>query len=158
MRFLIAAAVAALLGLPAAAQRPTPLPTAAKAQGPKPAPAAAKAARPAALVPTRPARLACAPLAGQVFDPNGAPLMGATLLVKGTQQVYVTDVEGRFQLTAPVYQGQVVAVQAAGFVIRDVPLTDCTLPRLVLERKADAHIRRSGKRTGQVVRIGKMKL
>ena len=151
MRFLFAlAALVALLVSPAAAQRPKPTPTAARAQRPKPAPAAAAAARSG--------RMACAPLAGQVFDPNGTPLMGATLLVKGTQQVYVTDVEGRFQLTAPVYQGQVVAVQAAGFVIRDVPLTDCTLPRLVLERKADAHIRRSGKRTGQVVRIGKMKL
>lgn len=146
MRFLLAAVVAAtLLSPPAEAQRRKPAPPTAEA--PK-RPAAAPA-------PARSGRLACAPLTGQVFDPNGAPLVGATLLVKGTQQVYVTDAEGRFQLTAPVYQGQVLAVQAAGFIIRDVPLADCTLPRLVLERKADARIKRSGKRAGQVLRIGK---
>ncbi len=37
-----------------------------------------------------PARLACAPLVGQVFDPNGKPLKGATLLIKGSHEVYVT--------------------------------------------------------------------
>jgi len=102
----------------------------------------------------RPIQLACAPIAGQVFNPNGQPLVGATLLIKGTHQVCVTDAEGRFQLTAPVYAGQVLAVQAAGFATRDVPLADCALPRLVLEQMAGAHIKHSGKRAGQVTRVG----
>ncbi|GAC1371187.1 MAG: hypothetical protein NVSMB30_10610 [Hymenobacter sp.] len=100
-----------------------------------------------------PQRLACAPLGGRVYDPNGRPLVGATLLVKGTHQVYVTDSEGKFYLTDPVYQGQVLAVDAAGFTTREVLLTDCTLPRLVLEQATDAHIKRSGKRAGQVTRL-----
>ena len=98
-------------------------------------------------------RLACAPLDGQVFDPNGQPLLGATLLIKGTHQVYVTDSEGKFLLTEPVYQGQVLTVQAAGYIARDVSLDDCTLPRLVLEQAVGAHIKRSGKRAGQVIRL-----
>ena len=98
-------------------------------------------------------RLACAPLSGQVFDPNGQPLLGATLLIKGTHQVYVTDSEGKFLLTEPVYQGQVLTVQAAGYIARDVSLDDCTLPRLVLEQAVGAHIKRSGKRVGQVIRL-----
>ena len=98
-------------------------------------------------------RLACAPLDGQVFDPNGQPLPGATLLIKGTHQVYVTDSEGKFQLTEPVYQGQVLTIEAAGYVPRDISLADCTLPRLVLEQATGAHIRRSGKRAGQVTRL-----
>ena len=101
----------------------------------------------------KPTRLACAPLIGQVFDPNGQPLRGATLLVKGTHQVYVTDSEGKFQLTDPVYEGQVLAVGAAGYTPQDVPLTDCTLPRLVLEKAAGARIKQKGKRAGQVVRL-----
>lgn len=98
-------------------------------------------------------RLACAPLAGQVFDPNGQPLLGATLLIKGTHLVYVTDSEGNFQLTDPVYQGQTLTVQAAGYNSRDISLADCTIPRLVLEKTAGARIKRSGKRAGQVIRL-----
>ena len=71
-------------------------------------------------------RLACAPLGGQVFDPNGQPLLGATLLIKGTHQVYVTDSEGKFLLTEPVYQGQVLTVQAAGYTAREVSLDNGT--------------------------------
>lgn len=110
--------------------------------------------RPEKVAPTRRPRLACAPLAGQVFEPNGQPLVGATLLIKGTHQVYVTDTEGKFQLIEPVYQGQVLTVQAAGYSSREVSLDDCTLPRLVLEQATGARIIRSGKRAGQVVRLG----
>lgn len=101
----------------------------------------------------RPLRLACAPLAGQVFDADGRPLAGATLLVQGTQRVYVTDAGGQFRFTEPVYQDQVLTVQAAGYVPREVPLADCTLPRLVLEQAAGARIKRSGTRAGQVTRL-----
>jgi CarboxypepD_reg-like domain len=103
--------------------------------------------------PTARPRLACAPLDGQVFDPNGQPLLGATLLIKGTHQVYVTDSEGKFLLTDPVYQGQTLTVQAAGYNSRDIALVDCTIPRLVLEKAAGARFKRSGKRAGQVIRL-----
>jgi hypothetical protein len=79
--------------------------------------------------------------------------MGATLLVKGTHQIYVTDSEGKFQLTDPVYEGQVLTIGAAGYNPQDVPLTDCTLPRLVLEKDPTARIKRNGKRAGQVTRL-----
>ena len=98
-------------------------------------------------------RLACAPLLGIVFEPNGQPLVGATLLVKGTHQVYVTDSEGKFQITDVVYQGQELTVGAAGYRPQDVTLSDCTLPRLVLAKDPTARIKRSGKRAGQVIRL-----
>lgn len=98
-------------------------------------------------------RLACGPLMGMVFEPNGQPLVGATLLVKGTHQVYVTDSEGKFQITDVVYQGQELTVGAAGYRPQDVALNDCTLPRLVLAKDPTARIKRSGKRAGQVVRL-----
>ncbi|MBF9238802.1 carboxypeptidase-like regulatory domain-containing protein [Hymenobacter sp. BT683] len=100
-----------------------------------------------------PMRLACAPIIGKVYDPNGDPLVGATLLIKGTHQVYVTDSEGKFMFTEPVYEGQVLTIGAAGYTPLDVPLTECTLPRLVLEQADDARIKRNGKRAGQVVRL-----
>ena len=101
----------------------------------------------------KPMRLACAPLLGVVFDPNGQPLVGATLLVKGTYQVYVTDSEGKFQLTDAIYQGQKLTVGAAGYRTQDIALDDCSLPRLVLEKLPGAHIKRTGKRAGQVTRL-----
>jgi len=107
---------------------------------------------------TRPARMACVPLVGKVYDPNGKPLVGATLLIKGSKQVFLTDTSGHFNLATTVYEGQVLTVQAAGFKIREVPLVDCTLPRLVLERNPEAHLKRNGKRAGQVTRIGHSKL
>jgi hypothetical protein len=101
----------------------------------------------------RSGRLACVPLVGKVYDPNGNPLVGATLLVKGTHDIYVTDSEGKFLLANTVYEGQQLTVGAAGYIPQDVPLTDCTLPRLVLEKDPTAHIKRSGKRVGQVTRL-----
>jgi hypothetical protein len=101
----------------------------------------------------RPMRLACAPLTGIIYEPNGQPLVGATLLVKGTHDVYVTDSEGKFRLTDPVYQGQTLVVGAAGYTPQEIALTDCTLPRLVLEQAEGARIKRSGKRAGQVMRL-----
>ena len=98
-------------------------------------------------------RLACAPLQGQVFEANGRPLLGATLLVKGTHQVYVTDSEGKFQIPDVVYQGQQLTIGAAGYVTQDVALEDCSLPRLVLTKDPTAHIRRNGRRAGQLIRL-----
>ena len=113
----------------------------------------AMSARPAASGAARPMRLACAPITGTIFEANGRPLVGATLLVKGTHDVYVTDSEGKFRLTDPVYQGQTLVVGAAGYTPQEIALTDCSLPRLVLEQAEGARIKRNGKRAGQVVRL-----
>ncbi|WP_210521258.1 carboxypeptidase-like regulatory domain-containing protein [Hymenobacter terricola] len=150
MRLLLLIAAFGAVGSarPALAQRATaPGPTASSAQN-----RIALAGRPEATA-AKPMRLACAPLVGQVFEPNGKPLVGATLLVKGTHQVYVTDSEGKFQFTETIYQGQELTVGAAGYIPHDIALDDCTLPRLVLEKDPTAHIKRTGKRAGQVIRL-----
>lgn len=150
--FLVTALVIVCGARPVAAQRASSLRSTATSSSVK-APIAL-ANRPNADTPVDgPQRLACAPLLGQVFDPNGQPLVGATLLVKGTHQVYVTDSDGKFQLTDAVYQNQVLTIGAAGYIPRDIALDDCTLPRLVLEKDPDARIKRTGKRAGQVIRL-----
>ncbi|WP_167856576.1 carboxypeptidase-like regulatory domain-containing protein [Hymenobacter metallicola] len=107
-----------------------------------------------AATPVNAVRLSCAPLQGQVLDAEGQPLTGATLLLKGTQKVFITDNEGRFQLTGPLYQKQILSVEAAGHTTRLLPLNDCQLPIVKLERDPNAKIKRSGKRAGQVTRHG----
>ncbi|WP_046245287.1 carboxypeptidase-like regulatory domain-containing protein [Hymenobacter terrenus] len=146
---LLAAAFAAVCGArPAAAQSATsPAPTANNSQE-----RIALSARPESET-AGSMRLACAPLVGRVFEPNGGPLKGATVLVKGTHQVYVTDSEGKFLLAETVYQGQVLNIDAAGYKSQEVALNDCTLPRLVLELNPTARIKRTGKRAGQVIRL-----
>lgn len=140
--FLLAAAIVLCCSIrPAAAQRADTQPPTASTASERTAPT------------PRSGRLACVPLVGKVYDPNGVPLVGATLLVKGTHDIYVTDSEGKFLLSNTVYEGQQLTVGAAGYIPQDVPLTDCTLPRLVLEKDPTAHIKRSGKRVGQVTRL-----
>ena len=147
--FLILAVVGFCGARPATAQRASTLPVIAD----KPQERIALADKPEVQT-SRSLRMACAPLGGQVFEPNGQPLAGATLLIKGTSQVYVANSDGQFQLSETVYQGQTLTVQAAGYVTQDILLNNCVLPRLVLERAAGARIKRSGKRAGQVTRLG----
>ena len=149
MRLFFLALVLTALG----SQQPVAAQRVGGARPPKAAQAPARLPAPAR--PAKPARLACALAGSQVFDANGQPLAGATLLVKGTQRVYVTDANGQFQFTDPVYQGQVLVIDAAGYTTREVSLTDCTLPRLVLDQAPGARIKRSGKRAGKVIRLGK---
>ena len=149
MRILLASLVVlACAARPATAQTARPATASASAQGRL---ALSEAARPETS--PRRMRLACAPLMGQVFEANGRPLLGATLLVKGTHQVYVTDSEGKFRITDVVYQGQQLTIGAAGYITQDVALDDCTLPRLVLTKDPTAHIRRGGRRAGQLIRL-----
>jgi hypothetical protein len=98
--------------------------------------------------------LNCQPLAGQVTNSEGEPLIGATLLVKGTSNAYITDGQGNFKITAPLYRKQVLAVEAAGYLPQLVTITSCALPVLALERDPAVRIKKSGKRAGQVVRYG----
>ena len=111
------------------------------------------AANSSAIAVPRPVRLSCKTLRGYIFAANGRPLPGATLVVQGTRKVYVTDSEGMFILTKPLYKGQKLTVGAAGYIARDMTLTGCSLPRLVLEQATGARIKQKGTRTGQVVRL-----
>ncbi len=54
-------------------------------------------------------------LTGQVSGPNGQPLPGATLLVKGTQTVVSTDAAGEYKLTVPAQTPTVLVASYAGY-------------------------------------------
>ena len=88
-----AAAPAAPMGAPqATAQAAVPAPTAAPA--PAPAPVAAGAPAPAAA----PATIT---VAGKIDDENGRPLIGATVLLKGSAKGTSTDGSGKYSLEVP---------------------------------------------------------
>ncbi|WP_460676312.1 carboxypeptidase-like regulatory domain-containing protein [Hymenobacter coalescens] len=102
-----------------------------------------------------PPAIACAAAAGQVVNADGEPLIGATLLVKGTTTIAITDAKGAFQFSSPIYQGQALVIEAAGYESLVLVPSDCTFPVLMLEREAGTKIKRTGKRAGQVTRSGK---
>lgn len=135
------------------------LPFATNAQSTRPAsrPSAERLAlaAPAGAATPAPARLACSgKLTGQVLTDAGKPLTGATVLVDGSRFPVITNAEGRYIIEEPVYRGQVLHIAAAGYVDRDVTLTTCESPVVGLELAEGTRIKRTGKRAGQIIRLG----
>lgn len=58
---------------------------------------------------------------GTVLDENGEPVIGATVSVKGTNLVTVTDIDGRFELKVP--NGSILSVNYLGYTTAEVPAT-----------------------------------
>lgn len=58
---------------------------------------------------------------GTVLDENGEPVIGATVSVKGTNLVTVTDIDGRFELKVP--NGSILSVSYIGYTTAEVPAT-----------------------------------
>lgn len=107
-----------------------------------------------AAAPVEEPRVACTRLDGQVLDVDGKPLIGATVTVKGTPHLYITNSEGRYLVEVPVYQGQVLEVEAAGYTTQEVTLANCTAPTVNLGMAAGTRVKKKGKRAGQIVRFG----
>lgn len=59
-------------------------------------------------------------LGGVVVDENGEPVIGAQVLVKGTQTGAVTDIDGKFTLPSSVKRGAEVVVTYVGMESRTV--------------------------------------
>ena len=55
---------------------------------------------------------------GQVLDENGEPLIGATVTVKGTNVVTVTDLDGNFEIAAPA--GSTLQFSYLGFKTKEL--------------------------------------
>lgn len=58
---------------------------------------------------------------GTVLDENGEPVISATVTVKGTNLVTVTDIDGRFELKVP--NGSILSVSYLGYTTAEVPAT-----------------------------------
>jgi len=56
---------------------------------------------------------------GVVVDEAGDPVIGATILIKGTYQGTITDADGVFTLTAPT--GSTLQISYVGFITEEVP-------------------------------------
>lgn len=71
---------------------------------------------------------------GNVVDPNGEPIIGATVVEKGTTNGTVTDLDGNFILN--VSPGKVIQISYIGFATQEVKAAD----NLKIELKEDTEV------------------
>lgn len=78
-------------------------------------------------------------ISGQVFDAQGVPLIGATVMIKGTSKGIHTDTNGKFTLTIPNTDKVVLlAVSYVGMKSRDIGVT--TQKTLKIKLESDTEI------------------
>lgn len=74
---------------------------------------------------------------GQVLDSSGMPIIGANVIVEGTTNGMITDLDGNFSLTASV--GSTLKISYIGFLTRTIKVTaDMGLQKIVLKEDAEA--------------------
>ena len=57
-----------------------------------------------------------------ISEDDGHPIIGATILVKGTQQGTVTDTEGRFSLNDIPEKNQILQISYVGMKTQEIPV------------------------------------
>lgn len=68
---------------------------------------------------------------GTVVDSKGEPVIGATVKVKGTDSGTITDIDGKFTLSAPL--GSTLSISYVGMVARDIKVSGGTLKIVLSE-------------------------
>jgi TonB-linked outer membrane protein, SusC/RagA family len=71
---------------------------------------------------------------GKITDEAGAPLVGATIRVKGSEQFTTSDAEGKFSLKN-VKEGAVLEVSYIGYVTREVAVNGNSAPVITLQKE-----------------------
>lgn len=74
-------------------------------------------------------------ITGSITDENGDPLIGATVLVKGTSTGTVTDIDGNFSLNVPE-DGKVLQFSYTGYAAQEVSLTPANDYSIQMETSA----------------------
>jgi len=69
---------------------------------------------------------------GKVADQNGEPLLGASILVKGTSSGTVTDIDGSYSIRIPE-GGTILVVSYTGFNTQEVPVGNQTVINITME-------------------------
>lgn len=57
-----------------------------------------------------------------MLDPGGEPVIGASVLVKGTQKGAITDMNGDFSIEVPI--GSTLEISYIGFETRSIKITN----------------------------------
>ena len=72
---------------------------------------------------------------GVVKDQTGEPIIGANVLVKGTTNGMITNIDGEFALSAS--KGDVIEVSFVGYTSQELPVTDSKPMVIVLKEDTE---------------------
>ena len=70
-------------------------------------------------------------IVGKVLDTDMAPVIGASIMVKGTQTGTITDIDGSFELE--VTSGDVLTVASLGYLTEEIKVGDRSSIEVILE-------------------------
>lgn len=123
-------------------------------------PSSAQATRPAgttAQEASAPVQLACRSFSGHVMASTGTPLVGATILIKGTYVARTTNEEGYFTFDLPTVPTQAphLLVSSAGFAPQDFLITSCEPLAIELQILDGTRFKKRGKHKGFIKQTGK---
>jgi hypothetical protein len=104
-----------------------------------------------------PVQLTCRSFSGHVQSTTGTPLVGATVLVKGTYVARTTNDEGYFTFDLPSVPTQAprLQVSSAGFAPQEFLITTCAPMSIELQMLEGTRIKQRGKRKGFIKQVGK---
>jgi hypothetical protein len=95
----------------------------------------------------------CGTFNGRVMA-NEKPLAGASIFVKGTNIILITNEEGFFTLPASVVSFPTLDVSAAGYAAQELTFTSCVPVTLEMQILPGTRIKQHGKRKGFIMKTG----
>lgn len=105
--------------------------------------------KPAATATPRP----CGAFNGRVISSEN-PLAGASVFVKGTSIILITNEEGFFTLPASVTHYPTLEVSAAGYAPQELTYTSCAPVTLEMQLLPGTRIKQRGKKKGFIMKTG----
>lgn len=75
-------------------------------------------------------------IVGTVTDTQGEPLIGVTILIKGTSQGVISDLDGKFEIEAKA--GDILQFSSIGFVSQDIKVDNKHILNIVMAEDAEA--------------------
>lgn len=120
-------------------------------------PAAAQATSTTASQQPTPVQLSCRSFSGHIKSNAGTPLVGATVLVKGTYVARTTNDEGYFTFDLPAAPTTAPRLQisSAGFAPQEFLITSCTPMEIELQILEGTRIKKRGRHKGFIKEVGK---
>ena len=95
----------------------------------------------------------CGTFNGRIMA-NEKPLAGASIFVKGTNIILITNEEGFFTLPASVVNYPTLDVSAAGYAAQELTYASCAPVTLEMQLLPGTRIKQHGKRKGFIMKTG----
>lgn len=103
-----------------------------------------------------PVQMSCRSFSGHVKSTTGTPLVGATVMVKGTYVARTTNDEGYFTFDLPAAPTTAprLMISSAGFAPQDFLIMGCAPLEIELQILEGTRIKQRGKHKGFIKKVG----